>query len=131
MVVPPGHPTDFKVTASVLYGTKIVLQFSWRPPVTGDPADTYWIKCNKSLAGDNSISQLTIRITLPTLHLRANTNGKPYTSYHCHSYASNGVGDGPFSRTDSISPIPIGKHFCVSIFMMLTLKCLLCYLLVN
>ena len=71
--------------------------------------DTYWIMCNKSLAGDDTVRPLSIRITLPTLHLTTKINANPFTAYHCHSYASNSVGDGPFSRTVSISPIPLGK----------------------
>ena len=111
-IVPPGHPRDFKVTHKVLYGTNIELHFSWKPPSTGDPVDDYRIKCNKSVVGSNSTVALpVIRILLPTLHLVKKINGDPFTSYQCHSYASNEVGDGPVSRTISILPIPLGECF--------------------
>ena len=110
-IEPPGHPRDFKVTHNVFYGTKIELEFHWKPPSTGDPVNTYWIMCNKSFAGDSTVVPLSIRITLPTLHLMTKINADPFTIYHCRSYASNDVGNGPFSRTVSISPIPLGKYF--------------------
>ena len=110
ITAPPGHPRDFKVAHNVFYGTRIELEFSWKPPTTGSPVDTYWIICNKSFAGDeSSVVPLSIRVTLPTLHLRTKISGDPFTAYHCNSFASNDVGDGPFSRTVSIPPISLGK----------------------
>ena len=76
--------------------------------MTGDPVDTYWISCNRSAAKNNDT--LTIKITLPTLHLMIKLNADPFTSYQCHSYASNEVGNGPFSRTVNVPPIPLSKY---------------------
>jgi len=111
ILVPPGHPRDFKVKAHVLYGTKIELEFSWKPPSTGDPVHTYWIECNRTAADGSPLNPRSIRIVLPLLHLKTRINADPYIAYHCHSYASNNVSSGPFSRTVSIQPIPLGKYF--------------------
>ena len=70
--------------------------------------DTYWIRCNTSSSSVNDT--LTVKIALPTLHLMIKVNANPFTSYRCHSYASNEAGDSPLSRTVHVLPIPLGKY---------------------
>lgn len=110
VIVRPDHPRDFKVTYKVFFGSKIELHFSWKPPLTAvPPVHTYWIKCNRSTANGKPLVPLSIRIALPTLHLKTKINAEPYIRYQCYSYATNDVGNGPHSRTMAIQPIPLGK----------------------
>ena len=81
----------------------------------------YWISCTISAANSNTTSSLDINVALPILHLTMKINAIPFTSYKCHSYASNEVGNGPSSRTVHVPPIPLGEY----LLLFVTLNCTL------
>lgn len=82
---------------------------------------TYWINCTKFTADGRKIGPLSSRITLPTSPLKARISALPFTGYHCHLYASNDVGNGPFSRNVTVPPVPVGKYSFVQLYIYLTM----------